>query len=71
MQIDHVGVERAVHSAALAGIDAEPAARRDIGALFQSDRRVYAVTGAVAQREFGMRRRAAISRAKPASQAAP
>ena len=57
MHIDHVGVERAVHHlAAGAGIDAEPAAGRDIGALFQPDRGFDAIAGAVAQSEFGVRR---------------
>ena len=54
MHIDHVGIERAVHHLpALPGIDAEPAAGRDIGALFQPDRGFHLVAGAVAQREFG------------------
>src|SRR5450631_454953 len=58
MHIDHVDVERAVHDlAAGAGIDAEPAAGRDIGAFFQPDRRFHPITGAIAQSQFGMRRR--------------
>ena len=57
VHINQVGIERAVHHlTALPGIDAEPAARRHIGAFLQADRRVQAVTGAIAQRQFGARR---------------
>ena len=57
MHIDHVHIERAVHHlAAGAGIDAEPAAGRDIGAFFQPDRRVQAIAGAIAQSQLGLRR---------------
>ena len=54
IHIDHVGIERAVeHLPALAGLDAEPAAGRDIGALFQAVGGFHLVAGAVAQRQLG------------------
>ena len=59
MHIDQVGIERPVqHLLALPGRDAEPAACRHRGAFFQTDRRVHQIAGAIAQREFGMRRHA-------------
>lgn len=54
MHVDHVGIERTLeHLSAFAGIEAEPAARGDIGALFEACRRFHPVASAIAQREFG------------------
>lgn len=58
VQINHIGVERPVHHLpALAGIEVVPAARDDICALFDADRRFHAEAGAVAQCQFRPRLR--------------
>jgi len=58
MQINHVGVERSVHHLpALAGIEAIPAACKDIRALFDADRSFHPEAGAIAQCQFGLRLR--------------
>jgi hypothetical protein len=54
MQVDHLGVEWAVHHlSALAGVKAKPSSGGDIRALFQADRRFNAEACAVAQAKFG------------------
>src|SRR5689334_14179653 len=56
MQVNHVGIEGAVeHLPALPRIEAEPAARSHIGALFDRDRHLHTVAGAIAERKFGLR----------------